>query len=163
MDVAVVERIDVAEVGHADARGEVLLVGLGEGAAVEPMRRAASSSPCSARAASPRSSSQVRVASTSWRSSTASSTDGIDSPAGHPDDEVQPGQHGLGDPGGVVDRRARKACRRMDSIFSRTVGVVAVARDVDQAGHEAAEAVPAQEQLGLAALLQVQAPTVALS
>ena len=98
----------------------------------------------------------MRVASISCLSRTARSTSGMLWPGGDAHHEVQPGQRGLGDAGRVVDARALEGGPQDRLHLEPHRRVVAVARDVHQARHEPAELVLAQEELGLAALLQVQ-------
>ena len=74
---------------------------------------------------------------------------------GHAHDELQSRQGGLAHPGGELDRLAAEGLLEDVGHPQPHVGVVAVARDVDQAGHEAAEVVLADEQLGAAPLLQL--------
>lgn len=73
----------------------------------------------------------------------------------HPDDVVQPRQGEVAHPRGVLDTDPVEGLAEdlLDPQAHR--GVVAVPRDVDQAGHEPAVVVLPQEEAGLAPLLQV--------
>ena len=73
-----------------------------------------------------------------------------------PHDEVQPREHRLGHARGVVDEGRAELLREDVGHLEADRRRVAVAREVDEAGHEAAVAVAAHEQPGLAALLHVQ-------
>ncbi len=73
-----------------------------------------------------------------------------------PDHEVQPGQHRLGVPGGVVDGGAAELLHQQVHQPQPDPGGVAVARQVDQGGEVAAVLVLAQEEPELAPLLQVE-------
>ncbi len=74
----------------------------------------------------------------------------------HTHDEVQAGERGLADARRVVDVLAAEGLEQDGLDAQPDRRVVAVAREVDEARDEAAELVAAQEELGLAALLQVQ-------
>ncbi len=154
--VVALERVHVTDVGDPDPRAEVLLVGLGEGARVE--------------AGQPRSGLLAVLAAGRLAEVLLPGAGGVDQlplegglvdvgdglTGRHADDEVQHGQHGLGHACREVHRRARERLPQNGFHLEPDAGVVAVARDVDQAGDEAAEPVATQEQLGLATLLQVE-------
>ncbi|MPM49371.1 hypothetical protein SDC9_96100 [bioreactor metagenome] len=79
-----------------------------------------------------------------------------DGPArGHVQDEVQGGQRRLGGPGGVVHRLGLEPLAQDARHLQPGGGVVPVPRQVDQAGHEPAERVLAQEELGPDLLAQL--------
>ena len=135
---------------------EVLLVGLGERVA-EPLRQLAD--PLLAELLEQRVGEVVGPRPGGLdqpRSSSAWSTSGTSVALGHPDDEVQPRQHRLGHPRGVVDGGAVERLPQDPLHLQPDLRGVPVAGQVDQAGHEPAVGVAAQEQLGLPALLQVQ-------
>jgi hypothetical protein len=74
------------------------------------------------------------------------------------DDEVQPCEHGLGEPN--VEHRVLAAERALQNLLHALpdVGVVSVARHVDQAGEEAPVGVAPHEEPDALALLEVQYP-----
>ena len=157
MSPSALQRLEPLQVGHGVGGREVLLVRLGERVGVdlgEPGRPARRRSCRAARRA--KSSSQERVASTSRASTSAGSTSGTPWLGVDADDEVQPGQHRLGHQRRVVDARAVERVEQDRLHGVPHLGRVAVARQVDQAGHEPAVVVAAQEQPQLPALLQVQ-------
>ena len=74
----------------------------------------------------------------------------------HPDDDVQPREHRVGDAGAVVDARAAEALEQ-DLLHLAADGAgVAVARQVDEAGDEAPVRVGPDEHPDLAAFLEVR-------
>ena len=73
----------------------------------------------------------------------------------HADDEVQPGEHGLGGPRRVFHARAAEALEQQLLHGQPDLGRVPVAREVHQRRPEAAGGVTAEEQPGLLAFLQV--------
>ena len=73
----------------------------------------------------------------------------------HADDEVQPGQHRLRGSGRVLDARAAQPLQQQLLHGQPHLGRVPVPRQVDQRRPEPAGRVAAQEQPGLAPLLQV--------
>ena len=141
----------------ADPRREVLLVGLGEGPAVEPdqPRRALLAV---RRPAAPRRGPRPRCG---WRRPAGAPAPSA-STSGQRLRRPAPGPRSAAGPAPTprpasCSRRSRPAKAVAQDLLHPQPdrGVVAVARDVDEAGHEAAVVVAAQEQPGPPALLQV--------
>ena len=150
------ERLDVAQVDHGHAGAEVLLVGLGEGLAVEPDQARAGllAVLVAGRLGEVLVPGAGRVDQQPLQLGLVDVGNRLAGP--DPDHEVQPGQHRLGHPRGVVDAGAVERGAKDVLHLQAHGGGVAVAGDVDEAGHEPAVLVLAQEQPGLAPLLQVQ-------
>ncbi|GMA85987.1 hypothetical protein GCM10025868_12370 [Angustibacter aerolatus] len=114
-----VQRGDVAQVGDRDPGGEVLLVRLGERAAVHGLqaRRLLLAH------LQPQRLGEVLVPGAGGGDEPLLQRGGVDvgqhRPARHPDDEVQAGEHRLGDARGVVDALPSNASRRISSMRSR--------------------------------------------
>ena len=150
-----IEPLDPLDVGHRLPGGEVLAVGAGERLAVALEERAGA---LLADLLGERVAEVVRPGARRFRQTRLDLGDVVlrNRTRLGVDDDVEAGQHRLGDTRAVVDARAAE--RRLEDLLNPlpVPGVEALARQVDETGEEAAERVAADEEAHAPALAEVE-------